>query len=389
MHSTSRVPVRLAARLAVLGSILVALLVAPMSAEATANISRSGNTITIVSNGASDRIAADVGITRLTRVRYSSTTRSLVPGRGCTRVGMTSMVDCGPVAASTMNMLVAKVTLGGGNDVFGGHMISDRQPRLIIDGGAGDDQIFGTDQRDDIDGGAGNDRLSGLDDTDGLDGGPGNDILYGGNGNDALDGGAGQDTLYGDIIPASTTVWGADVLIAFDSGEVDQVHCGGGNDAAIVDAGDAASDGTCEALQGGQNTPPIENPAGTLPLAITIGPAQGVSLGRLNQGSIMHFSTAISAPAFISGTLVVSAAEARRVGLGTTGMVLSDDAGIPLTVIPITVNAQMRLRWAVRPRLEALRRRRGFTSLRATIVLRGTDVNNVTTTHRRLITLTR
>jgi choice-of-anchor C domain-containing protein len=56
----------------------------------------------------------------------------------------------------------------------------------ILNGGAGNDQLFGNGGDDTLNGGAGNDSLFG---------GSGNDTLRGGSGNDRLDGGAGTDTV--------------------------------------------------------------------------------------------------------------------------------------------------------------------------------------------------
>ena len=65
-------------------------------------------------------------------------------------------------------------------------------------GEAGDDALRGFNGRDDvIQGGAGNDRLYGFTGDDVLEGGDGNDELYGGEGNDVLIGGAGNDVLEG------------------------------------------------------------------------------------------------------------------------------------------------------------------------------------------------
>lgn len=74
-----------------------------------------------------------------------------------------------------------------------------------IDGGAGDDKIYGGDGNDvlkggtgsdSIDGGAGDDAIEGGDDADSLSGGAGNDIIYGGAGNDSISSGSGSDIVY-------------------------------------------------------------------------------------------------------------------------------------------------------------------------------------------------
>jgi Ca2+-binding RTX toxin-like protein len=63
-----------------------------------------------------------------------------------------------------------------------------------IDGGAGDDFIFGQGGADTLNGGDGNDYLSGGTGNDTLMGGIGVDVLDGGAGNDMLNGGLGSDT---------------------------------------------------------------------------------------------------------------------------------------------------------------------------------------------------
>ena len=86
---------------------------------------------------------------------------------------------------------------------------------MIIDGGKGNDSLYGSDGSDTLYGGmnddyleggadndsllgeTGNDYLAGDAGRDYLDGGKGNDTLSGGAGNDSLWGGAGDDKLYG------------------------------------------------------------------------------------------------------------------------------------------------------------------------------------------------
>ena len=86
----------------------------------------------------------------------------------------------------------------------------------VIDGGSGDDQLFGGNDADTITGAAGNDKieggfgndlLNGQADNDRLFGGAGSDTLigdhgtdraWGGSGGDLLEGGAGKDQLWGD-----------------------------------------------------------------------------------------------------------------------------------------------------------------------------------------------
>lgn len=81
---------------------------------------------------------------------------------------------------------------GDGNDTIKGHDGEDQ-----LSGSAGDDLIFGGDDDDEINGGAGNDRLYGESDDDTLRGGFGDDELYGGSSNDLLFGDAGGDEIFG------------------------------------------------------------------------------------------------------------------------------------------------------------------------------------------------
>ena len=67
--------------------------------------------------------------------------------------------------------------------------------RDLIDGGDGDDVIFGQDDDDTITGGAGNDRIDAGIDDDEVDGGAGDDTIALGQGDDIADGGAGNDLI--------------------------------------------------------------------------------------------------------------------------------------------------------------------------------------------------
>ncbi|SDL66874.1 hypothetical protein [Maricaulis salignorans] len=68
---------------------------------------------------------------------------------------------------------------------------------VTMDGGAGNDEIWGYDGDDTLIGGDGADKLRGYDGNDSLSGGEGDDILLGGDGDDTLIGGAGADSLQG------------------------------------------------------------------------------------------------------------------------------------------------------------------------------------------------
>lgn len=85
---------------------------------------------------------------------------------------------------------------------------------VTIDGGVGNDILWGNNGNDFINGGNGNDHLLGGGGDDFLNGGSGNDYLNGGAGADQLTGGAGNDTLvfWGDAF------WNAGYAISIDGG---------------------------------------------------------------------------------------------------------------------------------------------------------------------------
>src|SRR5205823_2301903 len=66
---------------------------------------------------------------------------------------------------------------------------------VSMDGGAGNDRLYGGDGNDTLSGGAGNDDVRGHAGADVLDGGDGNDTVNGYSGADILHGGAGDDSL--------------------------------------------------------------------------------------------------------------------------------------------------------------------------------------------------
>lgn len=162
---------------------------------------------------------------------------------------------------------------GGGNDtVYGGG------GNALIDGGDGDDYITGDGGDNTLLGGAGNDTIyAGLDNTrmqfffgggdwfdsgqetgrNDVEGGDGNDVLYGAASNDTLNGGAGNDTLYAgsgteDLIGGS----GDDVLYG-GSGDNILDASGSGNDSVYAGDGDTTiygGDGTDSLVGGNGNT---------------------------------------------------------------------------------------------------------------------------------------
>jgi Ca2+-binding RTX toxin-like protein len=107
-----------------------------------------------------------------------------------------------------------------------------------INGGVGNDTIYGSHTYDYIFGGNGNDSINGFYGDDELHGGLGNDtiiggggydVLYGDAGNDVLNGGADDDVLYGGA--------GNDTLIASANGGWDEFHGDAGFDTILADDG--------------------------------------------------------------------------------------------------------------------------------------------------------
>lgn len=114
-----------------------------------------------------------------------------------------------------------------GSDLI--QMTEEVLPPSYLDGGNGNDAIFGSDGDDIINAGAGRDtvytragtnRVAGGDDADTVWGGIGRDRIFGGNGDDFLSGGAGRDILGGDA--------GNDTLLG--GGSNDTLYGNAGND---------------------------------------------------------------------------------------------------------------------------------------------------------------
>ena len=113
------------------------------------------------------------------------------------------------------------------------------------------------DGNDTLEGGDGNDLLFGMGGNDQLDGGDGNDLLFGGSGDDYIDGGEGRDTIYAgdgnDIIVYDSNDYlvsggsGIDFMVSDDSGlTLDTLLSGGkdGKSGPIVDSIEVLITGT-------------------------------------------------------------------------------------------------------------------------------------------------
>lgn len=139
---------------------------------------------------------------------------------------------------------------GDGNDVLQGdrldyatgfsYAINTSSGNDYLDGGAGDDRLFGDGGSDTLIGGTGNDHLEG-DSLEGvdfgndkLDGGDGNDSLIGFGGSDELIGGAGDDIMSGDA---------AEEFVPLAYHGNDRMFGGFGNDSLSGNGGNDLLDG--------------------------------------------------------------------------------------------------------------------------------------------------
>ena len=137
----------------------------------------------------------------------------------------------------------------------------------FIDGGTGDDSIFGNEGNDTLLGGGGADTVYGGDGNDTIDGSSGADSLFGGDGNDSIDGGTQADTIFAgagdDTVEGDN---GRDVVYLEDGDDLflegttqtsdfarDTVFGGAGNDTILAEGGNDSIDGGDgdDYLQGG------------------------------------------------------------------------------------------------------------------------------------------
>ena len=103
----------------------------------------------------------------------------------------------------------------------------------VIDGGAGNDLIYGQDDDDTLSGGSGNDTLFGGIDEDSLSGGTGDDVLLGGQGADYVSGGDDADIIGAGI---------GDTIVGGEGGDDDDAVIVSGLATVVYDGNDPTSE---------------------------------------------------------------------------------------------------------------------------------------------------
>ncbi|MET0119288.1 MAG: retention module-containing protein, partial [Sedimenticola sp.] len=159
--------------------------------------------------------------------------------------------------------------------------LADHSGDDLLDGGSGNDYLYGRGGDDVLEDGTGRDRLYGDAGNDVLRGGIDNDVLYGGEGvdslygeegadtlrggagEDTLEGGTGRDRLYGDD-GNDTLRGGADNDRLYGGEGADTLHGGTGNDLLSGQGGDDLLYGEegADTLRGGAGADTLEGAAG-------------------------------------------------------------------------------------------------------------------------------
>ena len=185
-----------------------------------------------------------------------------------------------------------------------------------IDGGTGDDLIFGE---------AGNDSLLGGDGADTIEGGTGADTIRGGAGNDSLAGGQGADVVLGDA--------GNDTILV---GQGDSVAGGEGDDLYILtDTGGAAANMTITGGEGAETGGDVLDLNGLNAGAVTYTsrtPGDLAGFVTLQNGSVLTFSEIEDVICFTPGAMILTPTGERPIETLRAGdlVVTRDDGPQPI-----------------------------------------------------------
>ena len=173
-------------------------------------------------------------------------------GKGLVTVTLDAGADDGFAGEADEVRGIEKVTTSTGGRYVGtdaGEELFVGGEPTTVEGRGGDDTIYTSYSNDTVDGGAGNDTIRGY------------------SGDDRITGGPGQDALIGDTLGQTCNVLacsiysGNDVIDARD-GERDSIDCGLGQDTALVDSVDVATN--CEDVKVSDKVSldPREGPSG-------------------------------------------------------------------------------------------------------------------------------
>ncbi|HEX8121333.1 MAG TPA: Ig-like domain-containing protein [Solirubrobacteraceae bacterium] len=220
-------------RLLVTVPLLVVLLAIAAPGAFAASVAKSGTVITVTGTDASERIDVSFDAVEANYVFEDLDPSDVGFGAGCMEDDDDNQnAQC--AAAGTTRFVVA---LGGNSDGVQFTLLDAQSVPATIDAGPGDDcgfvDVNGTTKADVIDGGDGEDCLWGLGAEDDIDGGPGADpLLKGGPDNDTIDGGPGGDGADAvDGGPGDDTIDGGDGVDAiYGAAGVDTIRGGAGND---------------------------------------------------------------------------------------------------------------------------------------------------------------
>ena len=202
-------------------------LLAPAGAQAGSHVTWTQQRITVTTDGAGDVISLstrtyvvggeDVVFPAFpTDGSITFSPDAATAPNGCTDQIDASYVVCDPTDSvlfqggggtdtfsidpepAELNALPVTANGGGGND-----NLKDFSPAArTLDGGDGNDVMFGSGGNDTLRGGPGSDEVDGEDGNDNVSGGDGNDKLFGDHfkaaGSDVIDGGPGQDRVIDD-----------------------------------------------------------------------------------------------------------------------------------------------------------------------------------------------
>ena len=180
-----------------------------------------GDTITVTGSGAADTFDVRQNGSDLVIRRGTSSISIPTTGlaAGIEQVVLNAGNGADTITIGNLDQVGATLlTVNGedGNDTISALGAAIGSVRLLIDGGAGDDTLTGSDDADTILGGAGLDVITGNNGNDTLLGGADADVISGNNGNDVIDGNDGDDTLLGDAGDDSVSgSFGNDMLVGY------------------------------------------------------------------------------------------------------------------------------------------------------------------------------